>query len=1361
MWRWTRRVLALGAAVIAALFVTFFSIDLGRFGGLKQLAEEQGSAYLGRPLHIGRLSALMTPGRFEFDDVVIEGLSKTDRPFFTARRIVVQVPWWTIFRSQIFLQVRMTGWHMLIEKWPDGRHNVPRLTPKPRPPGPKRFTTTVNFVYAEDGEFTYEDHGTPWSVVAPNLNFALVRDQAHQRYDGTARFTRGSVQIQDFLPMSADMSTRFVLDGGLVRLEHIDLITDGAVSHLNGAVDFSKWPEQVYNVDSEVDFHRMHDIFFAHEHWSAAGTGHFEGIFHIPKEGAFNLTGRFASDLAVVAGLRFPNLSGSLEWRPDRFRVTDTQSDFYGGAVSLAYGLEPLGTAGGATASFTSDYDRVDVAALAQALSLRGIEPVGRASGQLVMSWHNGHFGTGVEGQGWTNVDPPADVRLAAATLPPPPDVEPPVPPGAGPVPAFNPTAPIGPLPVGGKLSYHFDGDSFVFDDSAVATPTTHVAFHGSTAYGERSNLAFHVTSRDWQASDRLLAAVLTASGSPTGAVDVGGRGTFDGSMMGSFHAPRIQGTFDGTGVRAWDVTWGRATGHVVIENRYVDVTDGVVRQGAEGTIRVNGRFSLGYPREDHGEEIDTHVTVAEWPMAELRHAFGLDDWPVDATIGSADVQLHGPYHGPLGSGTVRLDNGVAWKEHFAKASGSLAFEGNGMRIDGIDLTKATGQVTGAAWIGWDGTYSFTATGNRIPVESLDNFKVAQAPLSGMLQFTARGAGAFASPSYEFTGQVADLFAGDEGVGQVSGHLIVRNKSLTVDQFTASSARLQVVGSGTIALDDQYDADLSLVFLNTSIDPYLKIVAPRMSPYTRAIASASVRITGPLADYQHLGVYATDGRLQLTLFDYQLQNDGPISLSFANDAFTIGRFKLTGEGTNLDLQGDVSLADSRYNLTAGGKTNLEVLHQFPDLLTSAGEANLEAKVTGPLDAPAVSGYADISGGTLRYRSLPQSFTDINGRINFDGSAIRLDELTAKLGDGPVTFTGGITLTGFTPDEFNLGAQGTAMSLRYPEGFRSTVNAALTLSGPVAAPTLSGTVDVLRATYVRQIDLDSLVGLATAAAGGGGGGSSGGVPGPAIGSEATYPLKFAIQINAPPGSLVISNKGADLEGSADLSFRGTLDRPSLTGRVDVDTGEWTLNGNRYRIRQGSIEFSNPTRIEPFFDVDVTTRVHAQGQSYDITLQITGTTQNLTFTPSSDPWLSNIDILTLLLGASPDVGTAQQRALQSPQQAQAQFMQTAGLQILASPISSRVGNVFEKVVPLDTVQITPLFGSEALQQLNPTARITLGERLSSRLYLTYSRTLNAAQYDVILLEYEQSDRVSWVLSRNEDRTFALDFRIRYVF
>ena len=136
--------------------------------------------------------------------------------------------------------------------------------------------------------------------------------------------------------------------------------------------------------------------------------------------------------------------------------------------------------------------------------------------------------------------------------------------------------------------------------------------------------------------------------------------------------------------------------------------------------------------------------------------------------------------------------------------------------------------------------------------------------------------------------------------------------------------------------------------------------------------------------------------------------------------------------------------------------------------------------------------------------------------------------------------------------------------------------------------------------------------------------------------------------------------------------------------------------------------------------------------------------------------------LLLGASPDLLTAEQRALGSSQELQQRMLQTFGAALLASPITSRLGDVVERTGAFDTVQIVPVLTNEfAFQQLNPSARITLGKRISPRVFLTYSRTLSGIEDEIILLEYDQSDRISWVLSRNEDRTFALDFRIRYVF
>jgi len=149
-------------------------------------------------------------------------------------------------------------------------------------------------------------------------------------------------------------------------------------------------------------------------------------------------------------------------------------------------------------------------------------------------------------------------------------------------------------------------------------------------------------------------------------------------------------------------------------------------------------------------------------------------------------------------------------------------------------------------------------------------------------------------------------------------------------------------------------------------------------------------------------------------------------------------------------------------------------------------------------------------------------------------------------------------------------------------------------------------------------------------------------------------------------------------------------------------------------------------------------------------------------TSDPYLSDYDIMTLLIGGTTDPGTIQQRLLSSPQAAQGQLIQTMATQLVTAPIASRVGDIVGKAIPLDTIQFVPLLGLDPSvgAGTSTSARVTLGKAVSDKMYLMYSRDVTTA-LELYVLEYTQNDRVSWVLSRNEDHTFALDFRIRHIF
>ena len=312
------------AALLAVSIVTTLTIDLGP--SVRARAEREGTRYLERPLHIGGLHFRLYTGKFQIDDLVIDGLRPGDRPFLRAKRIAVSLSWSALINREVLLDsVEMTDWEMLTERFADGRHNFPRLTREST--GPRRFTTTLSHVHAYRGQFTYDDHGAPWSTVARNLDITVGKGVD---YRGRASFKNGTVKIGDHLPMWAHMQMQFRLDGPKVLVEKLDLQTDGAVSAITGEVDLAHWPEQLWNVRSQVQFPRMREIFFRNDPWVLSGDGRFTGTFHLFKGGR-ELRGTFQSPLLGVYDYRFPDLKGALLWLPDRFEVTNASAALYGG----------------------------------------------------------------------------------------------------------------------------------------------------------------------------------------------------------------------------------------------------------------------------------------------------------------------------------------------------------------------------------------------------------------------------------------------------------------------------------------------------------------------------------------------------------------------------------------------------------------------------------------------------------------------------------------------------------------------------------------------------------------------------------------------------------------------------------------------------------------------------------------------------------------------------------------------------------------------------------------------------------------------------------------------------------------------
>ena len=189
-----------------------------------------------------------------------------------------------------------------------------------------------------------------------------------------------------------------------------------------------------------------------------------------------------------------------------------------------------------------------------------------------------------------------------------------------------------------------------------------------------------------------------------------------------------------------------------------------------------------------------------------------------------------------------------------------------------------------------------------------------------------------------------------------------------------------------------------------------------------------------------------------------------------------------------------------------------------------------------------------------------------------------------------------------------------------------------------------------------------------------------------------PLKFDVQLLVP-STLRVENNLARMVASADLTLRGTYDRPVIFGHADIERGEVTFEGRRYRITRGSIDFTNPTRIEPFFDVEAETNVRvprpdlsgdgrrrrARREQLRPTLELRSAAAD-----GRRPGAA----VQRRAAPAPDVAP-ELRALQNPNQTQTDILTARATQALAGPLSAEVGKVVEQTFGVDTFQLTPSF------------------------------------------------------------------------
>jgi translocation and assembly module TamB len=376
----------------------------------------------------------------------------------------------------------------------------------------------------------------------------------------------------------------------------------------------------------------------------------------------------------------------------------------------------------------------------------------------------------------------------------------------------------------------------------------------------------------------------------------------------------------------------------------------------------------------------------------------------------------------------------------------------------------------------------------------------------------------------------------------------------------------------------------------------------------------------------------------------------------------------------------------------------------------------------------LGGEIDIVDANLASNDIPAGLANGNGVLKLTSDHLNIASFQGTIGGGTVTAQGGVA---FRPDiQFALGLAANGVRILYPQGMRESVDANLRFDGTTDNAVLGGTVNLANLSFTPAFDLSAFADQ-----------FSGGVAAPpSQGFAQNINLNIAVHST---NDVDLVSRALSINGSANLQVRGTAAEPVILGRVNLTGGDVILNGTRFVLTGGTVQFINPSQTEPVINLALNTTI----QEYAIDLRFQGPVDQMHTEYSSNPSLPTADIINLLAFGETTEASANSTATTN-QEAES---------IIASGVSSAVTSRVSKVAGISQLSISPVLAGSSSQG-PPGANITIQQRVTSNLFVTFSTNVASTQSQTIQGQYQLSPRVALSATRDPNGGFAVDALIK---
>jgi hypothetical protein len=305
------------------------------------------------------------------------------------------------------------------------------------------------------------------------------------------------------------------------------------------------------------------------------------------------------------------------------------------------------------------------------------------------------------------------------------------------------------------------------------------------------------------------------------------------------------------------------------------------------GELWLDGQTEIGY----YGghDALDVRIRLKDWPAPDIVKAM---EWRLDLTgLLSGEATVQGRRRAPSGSSRIVATEGRYYGIPYADLKvearwrGPLAEVTSGAARIGGGTVRFRGSLTD------DGVYDGSAEADNVELEGVVPPLGPQLRWGGRVSGNALLQGTLARPRLRAGLSSPRLFVGDEGLGALEATLSGSGDGRVSLAADCRSPRVDLHVEGGVAAPSPHQADLAVRARDTSLDPFLRLVAPALPSAVGIVATGEAQLRGPLLTPRALGLAATVSALEIHLPEYPIRNREPLRVAVAGGRLELRAFQ--------------------------------------------------------------------------------------------------------------------------------------------------------------------------------------------------------------------------------------------------------------------------------------------------------------------------------------------------------------------------------------------------------------------------------------------------------------------------------------